>query len=472
MSSRPLHVVLEHRSDAEFCDYLQSLQRQRPRTMNVFSDFQWIQTGQIIRGDQRRALFCALGKMASQLKHLQIDLLCDLYIPDEEVDALEFNLIHTDENENENTATVQDSNSDDDDEGAVLIQKLQVLPCSILTSLLQQAPQLESLSLKELWLSGSTQELDDLVHCLTTHPTLHKVDVRWKLTGGRRHHHARILDPLIAGICRMPQLTHVNLMIPHWSNELALLANTSSRLITTAQLTVESMECHPDGLAQLLRDWKQQPPTSLRRLELSAFSILHHAGTALLDLLHHNAHLEHLAVVDHNIFGTSSQSQSSPSPEDPPSFAHKLVAALETNTALKHLQMISRASCRRGRNTKKSAGRPLFARLLEQSNLTLQHVDIAHHEGLYFSAPVLSSLREGGGQRREDALDFYLRLNQEGYRRRLLKNTNHPNGNDHNSHHNNNDNEWYRAVKYYQQDTASLFALLQACPSVLSSLAP
>jgi hypothetical protein len=504
-SARPFHVVLEHRNESDFKCYLETLRSKEPQKLCIFSDFQWIQSGLIISGDQRQRLFEALGGISKSLRNLQVDLLCDVFLPGGESD-LDFDLnednslAHTRKMSQEEahvqlpatpTTALESSR---EMELVSMIQKRHVLPCSLITRLLSRSPLLESLVLKELWLSGSASNVHDLVQVLQSHPTLAKIDLRWKLAGSKVRN-GLILDPLIAGICGMPQLTNVNLMLPYWSPSLELLPLSTT--LSTVKLTVESVADF-SNITRLLETWKHCN-AALRHLELSTFHILQHDSVlaAILALLENNSHLEHLAAIDHDIFssptsgtanretGYSRASHDSKaklsaqcSKTRKTDFDQRLIAALQTNTALKHLQLISKTR-RRPKSHDRIATRQLFAKLLE-TNCTLEHLDISH-AGLHFSAPVLCNsdlLRLDNHtdcpnvlarqQRGGDSLDFYLRLNQDGFRRQLLlERAGKIQGDDDDATY----NLWYKAIRHYQLDTASVFALLQGCPSVLSELA-
>lgn len=152
---RPLHVVLEHRNAKEQNAYLQYLENKKegnssnnlPTKLSIFSDFQWIHHGQIITGKQRQEVFGALSDICGNVRHLQIDLWCDLFLPDVEV-SLDFDLEtygtkgdNEDNDDNDNNNQHQDesqatstsegdisSSTTTDSEAAELVQRLQVLP--------------------------------------------------------------------------------------------------------------------------------------------------------------------------------------------------------------------------------------------------------------------------------------------------------------------------------------------------------
>ena len=284
----------------------------------------------------------------------------------------------------------------------------------------------------------------------------------------------------------MSQLKDLHFMIPCWSP--SLFALVDKRHVTSKlkilKLSIDGMDDpmqnkhQGDVWARWIRKLAESPLRSLTRLELSAHHILHQPKNqqAILSLLQTHTTLQHLIVVDHNIFDTPPSGTSTTASGRKPTydssksiiFATQLAHALQqqhhttTPSQLRELQLLSKSTTK-STQANKRAGRRILSQALE-SNYHLERLELSHC-GVRVSVPrsTLASLPLRAlpeqWSKPPDPLAFYLQLNQDGYRRQLLvdKNITTPI-----------QELWWKAMLFYQHDTPKVFALLQACPSCLS----
>jgi len=483
-----LPVVLKHRSDDDLKQWLDDLRLRAKfaaakggiQKLYIFADLEWMQqqggdNDNILGGQQCQAIFETLGQVAMEtVEELTIDFMFGLY---------------------------------NQENPAAAAQQIQVLPCSLLTSLLKHAPKLQNMALRELQLQGTDREAQELASCLP--PRLQAFQLQWK--GSSHDNPLGVLDPLIAAMSRLANLQEIDLMIPSVCPSLELLANCST--LQSVQISVPQT---PDNnrqkagriMTRLLQSWKKMADPwnnkqALQELKLSAWTILQntHTQAALMGFVRQHPTLERLAVVDDNsnvdpnmpalAFTTSESSSSSGSDSEEDitsankynknnhrSFVDMLVEALQSNRVLKQLQLVSQgnnndsymyypptATTKANKNDRLRA-RKLLGSMMEH-NFALEQIEVAH-DGIRISAPSYSRQTwKAKHFRPTHALDFYLQLNQDGYRRQLLSLEQQM---EHEHDVNKDKQVWMEAVLNYQDDTPALYALLQSCPSAITGV--
>jgi hypothetical protein len=154
------------------------------------------------------------------------------------------------------------------------------LSCDLLAMVLNQAPQLETLWLKDVPLSGTVQELTKALH---VHPNLKSVELKW-CTDVVANPDNDISSPRI-----LPTLVQALAELPHLQ-ELTVLAECGSQLPLQPLATSSSIQKLTLALEQRHATWQTVADRQEEQMELLEF----------LNLLPTNTTLTHLCLFAHH----------------------------------------------------------------------------------------------------------------------------------------------------------------------------
>lgn len=341
--SERLHLVLARRSKAE----LQELGRElvshsTVNTVCIYTDSPLLARAPMSQRQQRH-LLTQTARVCTQMKNLQLDF------------SSEFGSMDG-----------------------------MVLECELLATLVENAPQLESLSLKDVPLSGDVEYLQQ---ALLEHPSLQTMEIKWCSEDAANSSPTPILSTLLSTVTQMEHLQELTLLLSSAHNlPLPTLAQNSS--IQRLTLGLEQRHATQGALTArerleeqtLLMQFLDQMVSNTTLKECTLFS--HHWKSELTLVYIRNllasaaSNLRLLHLTDYN-YGS-----------DDPRQLLELAVVLQSNTKLEQFKLFSkkRLSSQVDKKTRRSNIAAIDAAFLDclHQNTTLQHLDIVH-AGIHIS---------------------------------------------------------------------------------------